>query len=182
MGRLSILRLRSRSRVSIITVTRPRFTGCRGLLSSLVILAIVTLRGRRLGHRGRSWTTGNSIDPRECVPMELARGYLIAWVKVTAYHPTTSSSSSLSSCTIYIHIYIHAPLLACCTVCLDRTSASSVEIPIRNGTGGGNFSTASLHRLSRYVVLASSGLLYRTFALRKLLDRWDRLEDCWKSR
>lgn len=54
MGRLSILRLRSRSRVSIITVTRPRFTGCRGLLSSLVILAIVTLRGRRLGHRGRS--------------------------------------------------------------------------------------------------------------------------------
>lgn len=109
--------------------------------------------------------------------MELARGYLIAWVKVTAYHPTTSSSSSLSSCTIYIHIYIHAPLLACCTVCLDRTSASSVEIPIRNGTGGGNFSTASLHRLSRYVVLASSGLLYRTFALRKLLDRWDRLEE-----
>lgn len=83
---------------------------------------------------------------------------------------------------IYIYIYIHAPLLACCTVCLDRTSASSVEIPIRNGTGGGNFSTASLHRLSRYVVLASSGLLYRTFALRKLLDRWDRLEDCWKSR
>lgn len=97
------------------------------------------------------------------------RGYLIAWVKVTAYHPTTSLVFSLSSCmcTVYTHkyIYTHTPLLARCTVCLDRTSASSVEIPIRNGTGGGgNFSTASLHRLSRYVVLAR--FFYRTFALR----------------
>lgn len=97
------------------------------------------------------------------------RGYLIAWVKVTAYHPTTSLVFSLSSCmcTVYTHkyIYTHTPLLARCTVCLDRTSASSVEILIRNGTGGGgNFSTASLHRLSRYVVLAR--FFYRTFALR----------------
>lgn len=58
---------------------RPRFafTGCRGLLR-LSWSSLLWLRGRRLGHRGRSWTS-DSIDPRECVPA-VGAGFDDTWL------------------------------------------------------------------------------------------------------
>lgn len=67
---------------------------------------------------GSSWKVVNDEQQYRsagmCANLELARGYLIAWVKVTAYHPTTSLVFSPTYRRIFI--YTHTPLLACAPI------------------------------------------------------------------
>lgn len=86
----------------------------------------------------RKVVASNSIDPQECVPAVVPRlrGYLIAWVKVTAYR---TSFSTLPTC-LYTcpRIYLCIPGHARTFVAIGKTSAlwDSLEIGVDNFFAG----------------------------------------------